>query len=200
MIPFKKGKRGIIFLDNRNGAKVIVKKKNPSASVDTLSNEAEFLKLLNKHNIGPRFISFDGESLVMEFIDGMFIDEYLENSDRKKMIKIINNVLEQCYTMDKLGITKFEMTRPYKHIIVRNRKDGINNADESIMIDFERCRNTAEPKNVTQFLQFLTNSTITKTLSDKGIKLNKDEIISISKEYKNDMSIENLEKIMMMLR
>jgi len=187
MIPYKKGKRGIIFLDERNGQKIIIKKKNPQAAVDTLSNEAEFLKILNKKNIGPKLISFDGIELRMEFIEGELIGDYIENNDKNNIKKIIIKILDQCHTMDKLGINKFEMTRPHKHIIVRN--------NEPVMIDFERCRQTEKPKNVTQFLQYLSSKKCSENLKIKSIVIKKDAQIQLSKAYKADISRKNYENI-----
>ena len=193
MIPYKKGKRGLIFLEERKGKKVIVKKKNPKAAVDTINNEAEFLKILNKHNIGPKLLKHDVSSITMEFIDGTLIGDYFENekNNKKEIIKMIIKILEQCRQMDKLGINKLEMTRPHKHIIVRD--------DAPILIDFERCRKTEKPKNVTQFLQFLTSTNISKKLEKNGIVIDKDNVIRLSKDYKSNMNRVNFERIISLI-
>ena len=181
MIPYKKGKRGIIFLDGDT----IIKKKNPKAEVDTLQNEITFLKILNKHNIGPKLIDSSEDSVKMEFIDGVLIGEYFEKETKENILKVIKDLLEQCYKMDQLGISKFEMTRPHKHIIVRDNKP--------VLIDFERCRKTEKPKNVTQFLQYLTSENISNLLRTKSINLDKKIIIEELINYRSGK--ENFDKI-----
>jgi len=49
-------------------------------------------------------------------------------------------------------VNKFEMHHPTKHILI---KAGKPSRKTVVMIDFERCRWTEKPKNVTQFVQFL---------------------------------------------
>ena len=75
--------------------------------------------------------------------------------------------------MDGVGVNKEEMTRPWKHIIVTP-------AGEAILIDFERCRETRLPKNVTQFCQFLISSVLAPHLKKLNILIKKEKYIRIS--------------------
>ena len=140
---FAKGKRGHIYLEWDNGRNVIVKKKNPNSKTDTLSIEAKFLQIVNKYNIGPKIINFCGEEIVMEFIKGDFILDFIEKNNKKDVMGVLLKIFEQMFILDKLGINKFEMTHPHKHIIVRKK--------EPILIDFERCRYSEKPKNISQY-------------------------------------------------
>jgi predicted Ser/Thr protein kinase len=76
--------------------------------------------------------------------------------------------------MDRLGITKEEMMRPLKNVIVRNAIPAL--------IDFERARKTEKPHNVTQFCQFLLNWR--DVLRKKGIKIDKRSLIERARAYK----------------
>ena len=72
------------------------------------------------------------------------------------------------------------MTNPYKHIII----DKNNNP---VLIDFERCRYTEQPKNVTQFLQYLTSGNVETIFKKKKIKINKAKVMQLSKIYKRTL-------------
>ena len=143
-----KGKRGIVYLTRENGRQIVVKKERPgSHALRALHNEAFWLQTLNKHKIGPRFIRFDDHGLAMEYIKGILFVDWHQHHQGKDGKRIIKDIFLQCRTLDKLRVNKLEMHSPLKHILIRRGK--------AILIDFERCKRTLRPKNVTQFCQFL---------------------------------------------
>ena len=150
-----KGKRSKVYLDNGR----VVKVTNEYSA----QNEAYWLKKLNKYKIGPKFYSSTKTEVVMEYIEGTRIIDYLIESSKSKCLKIIKDCLKQCETLDKLKVNKKELTYPYKHIIVRK--------DKAVFIDFERCKITERVKNVNQFKAFLESKKIKDILEEKGIEL-----------------------------
>ena len=140
-----KGKRGIIYTGALNGQKVSIKTKHPdSEAKGRIKNEARFLKVLNKHKIGPTLLKSGKNYLVYKYVEGTFLPEYLkEEKSREKRKKVIINILKQARVLDRLKINKLEFTRPLKHIFIKYPKVTI--------IDFERSYHTEKPKNVTQF-------------------------------------------------
>jgi release factor glutamine methyltransferase len=184
---FARGKRGVIIkskLDNKN---VSIKIKNENSDAfGNLEIEYKFLKTLNEHNIGPKVISFTDNMLVYEFQNGILIEEYIENNNKQNIIKVLTNVFNQMYTMDELGINKFEMHHPVKHVIIDKHTP--------VLLDFERCRNTEDPKNISQFCDYMLR--ISKQLSNKNINFDRDELIELSKEYKKNRTKKNYKKIL----
>lgn len=177
--PFAKGKRGLVSLREEGGTVVLVKRRNPDAAVDTIANEACFTELLCAHGVGPRFLRYDqgaGE-LVREYVVGEEFRRWLPLASGEAVRRVLLAVLVQCRTLDLLGIDKQEMTRPWKHIIVP--ADGV-----PVLIDFERCRRSRLPKNVTQFCQFLSGSRLSAALNDKKIMINTQKLLDLSKKYK----------------
>lgn len=175
-----KGKRGIVFLAKLKNKKVAIKiKRADSKALGSIDNEIHWLKKLNKHRIGPKLIYYGKNYLAMDYIEGKrFVDYFKESKDKNKLNKIIKDILNQCYKLDKLKVNKYEMHNPIKHIIVRNNK--------AVLIDFERCKKTIKPKNVTQFCQFLLKL---------GFKIDRIELIEILKNYKKSYSKKELNKI-----
>jgi predicted Ser/Thr protein kinase len=92
--------------------------------------------------------------------------------------------------MDLLGINKKELTNPYKDII-------ITADNRAVMIDFERCTEAKKPKNVTQFLQYVNKSK--PTLEKKEIMIDKEEIIRLGKDYKENPDKESFDRIIMFI-
>lgn len=194
-----KGKRGHVYLTAWKGRKAIVKRVNPSANLSatavTIREEARYLNVANAHGIGPKLYAVSDDSIIMEFIKGKQILEFMESATKLQILTICRDVLEQCRTFDLLKINKNEMTNPYKHIIVRVKRSVGKLKLEAVMIDFERCSQSAKPKNVTQFLQFLTSGKVSHHLAGK-IVFDKETLWRLASEYKKEYRVAVYKKIL----
>jgi len=176
---FAKGHRGFLFKGKYKGKDVAVKLKNPkSEAIGRIQNEIKYLRLLNKHKIGPKLIFSGKDYFVYEYIKGDFILDFIEKNSKSKIKKVLKDVFNQMFIIDNLGINKEEMHHPYKHIII--------NKNKPILIDFERCYKTKKPHNVTQFCQFLISKKINFLLNKKKINIDKEKVIEFAKRYKKN--------------
>jgi len=186
---FNKGKRGFIFTGKIKNKKIAIKIKNPkSKAISRIENEANSLKLLNIKNVGPKLLFYDGNFFAYNFIEGIEIIDFIKNSNKKAILDVIKNVFEQLFILDKLKINKEEMSHPIKHILV----DKKNNPT---LIDFEKCRYTINPGNVTQFCDFLMSKTMNSLLKNNKIEISNKKIIETAKQYKKTQSKNNFNKI-----
>ena len=175
-----KGKRGKVYLENGIATKF--------SQQFRVKNEVYWLKILNKHKIGPKLVSYNADSFSYKFVKGREIIPWVEKSNKKDVIKILKEIIKQCEILDSLNVNKKEMNHPYKHILIEKNKP--------VMIDFERCKITENPKNVNQFFQFLINSKMNSILKEKGILLQKEEIQILLKKYKKTRNKKTLNKIL----
>ncbi|MEK6922380.1 MAG: hypothetical protein AABX08_01110 [Nanoarchaeota archaeon] len=173
------GKRGKVHKFLNFAVKV---KNKESKAVRRLVNEAAWLKKLNKYGIGPRLYYSSDRFIITQYVKGEAILDFFKKCSFLEKIEVIKQVFTQCRIMDKLHVDKLEMHRPLKHVII-NKK---NNKLKVIMIDFERCKYSKSPKNVTQFAQFLIS---------RGFKVSKGALIKILKQYKKDFSDLSYNKI-----
>jgi len=175
-----RGKRGVVFTGTFKGRKIAIKaKKKESMAIGRIENEANYLKLLNKKGIGPKFIFAGDGYLCYEFVNGKFIVDYLEKCSKAQAKSVLKALFKQLYVLDQLKVDKEEMHHPFKHIIVGKK---------AVMIDFERCHKTLAPKNVTQFLQFVSSDNLSSILKKKGISISRQKAIRLAKQYKKDYS------------
>ena len=189
---FARGKRGIVSTAFLGRKKVAIKEKRFSSKAEfAIEKEAEWLKIFNTHDIGPKFLYFNDGQLIYEFVEGEYLVDFLPKASRKDALSILKNVLMQCRKLDELGINKFEMTRPRKHVIVSKKRNKLL----ATMIDFERCRRTERPKNVTQFCQFLISAEMQLFLAGKNIKIERHSMISLAQKYKSNQTRNNFAKI-----
>tara|TARA_Y100000034_G_C6909547_1_gene423490 strand:- start:1941 stop:3098 length:1158 start_codon:yes stop_codon:yes gene_type:complete len=186
---FAHGRRGLIYTGDLGKKKISIKTKHPqSKAVGRIKNEIKFLKIFNKKRIGPKILFFGKGYFAYKFVEGIFIKEFLEKSSKAKIKKVLKNVFEQCFVMDKLGVNKEEMHNPYKHVIVGKK---------IVLIDFERSNFSPKVHNVTQFLQYLLRNQ--KLLNKKGFKVDRDKLIELGQEYKGDLNKVNFNRILKIL-
>lgn len=169
---FARGRRSVVYVGFYKGKKVIVK-KSLKRFVD---NEARYLKILNKYNIGPKFLFRGDDYLVYEFVNGKRILDFFKEASKKEKYEVIRKIFEKLRIMDKLGINKKEMHKPIKHIFVSR---------DVKMIDFERCYRSGNVKNVTQFCEFLR----------RVFKIDND-FVFLLKKYKKSCDDESYEEIL----
>ena len=173
------GKRSVVYTGYYKGQKVAIKTKHPKSEAERrLANEAKFLELLNKHKVGPTLLLKGKDYIIYKFVDGKLLVDYLK--ENKEVFPIIKKILDQCRILDKLKINKLEFTRPKKHIFIKNNK--------VTMIDFERCYKTENPKNVTQFCQFLMKNNLMKN------------DIKVLKDYKEAQTQKNYKEILKLIK
>lgn len=181
---FAKGKRSDVY-KTRLKNKICILKEEKKPVRNRIKNEAKWLKILNKKKIGPKLLKHKDNQIIMEFINGKRIINWLEENNKTQIIKVLKNILQQCRTLDKLKVNKKEFQNPYKHIIIDKKP---------VIIDFERCKQTEKPKNVTQFCQFITSKKIKQILEKKDIKIKK--LTSLLREYKNHQTDRNFKRIL----
>ena len=193
VVYFAKGKRGWVYKALYKGKLVCIKRKIPqSTALRTIENEAKFLRILNKYNIGPRFYFKAKNYLVIEFVDGLPIEEFIKSTSNPDSIKkVLVEVFKKCRKMDQLKINKEEMHRPKKHILVKIKKKK----PVVKLIDFERSHKTKKPKNVTQFCQYLMSTNTIRLLEEKGIFIDRGVMLHRAKEYKKTYSNKEFKKI-----
>jgi len=169
---FAPGHRGLVFIGKYKNKKVAIKIKHPESTAgETIVREANMLKEVNKHGIGAKYLFHSPQFLVYEFVEGKYLRELFKS---KNIRSICKKILEQCFMLDLLHINKQEMTRPYKHAIIKGKK--------VTLIDFERARKVEEAHNVTQFCEFIGNNVGRKK---KWIALAKEYKANPSKVFKN---------------
>lgn len=161
-----------IFLTNKG---TIIKKFKENLRKN-YEKEKYFLLKLSNYNFIPRIISWNDNELwiEIEYINCKKFEDIIKEKSLSK--ETVEKILDICYILDKLGIEKEEMNRPYKHIFVCENR--------IILIDWERAREKKSTSNLTQFIQFL--------IKEKYIERN-EILINLLKEYKR--SKENYNKL-----
>ncbi len=186
MREIAKGWHSTIYLTDRG----TIIKRFKKGMERNFEKELNVLKKLSSYDFVPKVISYNKDRLEieMEYIKGKNLREILRyEKNRDRILKILREIFEKCYILDKLGIQKEEMNFPEKHIIISN--------DKIYFIDFERAIEKKRPSNVTQFVEYLYRR---RDLLEKiGIEIkDREHIIGYLKKYKGGYSREIFEKLL----
>ena len=185
-----KGYVGMVVLAKKNNEIVALKIRRIDSPRKNMSNEAKLLQIVNKLDIGPKFIKNSKNFLVMEYIDGEKIIDWAKKIETKsqEVRSVLNNVLRECYLLDDTGLDHGELSTIDKHVIVGKNKNTI--------IDFESSSTNRKPSNVTGATQGILIGTGLAKIIQKKIKLPpKETIINLIRQYKKNPNLENFEKI-----
>jgi putative serine/threonine protein kinase len=189
-----KGKVGIVLTAFTKTGRVALKIRRIDADRKEMTHEAEMLKKANKAQAGPRLISVRRDFLLMEFLEGATLPEYVRSFKGRGAINriraVLLNVLQQCRRLDETGLDHGELSRAPKHII-------IDSQDRAHIVDFEAASTERRPSNVTSICQYLfIGSQLARTLSRRLGQINKKALILALQRYKFARTEQNFASIL----
>jgi len=189
-----KGCVGIVVKAYRKDGKVALKVRRTDANRSTMQHEAQMLKKANKIDVGPRLLGITKNFLLMEYVEGALLPEWIKmltgKDTRKRLRCVLRLVLEHAWRLDKLGLDHGELSRAPKHIIVK--PDNV-----PCLVDFETASISRSVSNVTSICQYLfIGSPVAKLIQRKLGDINKDNLVNTLRTYKKSNNEKNFEKIL----
>lgn len=191
-----KGYVGIVVLGKIGRKKVAVKIRRSDSPRKNLKREAGLLKIINKHKIGPKLIASSKNFLVMEYLDGEkigdWVDELRKKGNSSQLKIIIKKVLEDCYSLDRIGLDHGELSNLSKHVIIGKK---------TTIIDFESSSMDRKVSNVTSATQALCiGSGISKIIGRVYKIPKKQKMITVLRRYKREGTRESFENLLSVLK
>ncbi len=182
-----KGCTGIVVKAISSDSKVVALKimRRDSNRV-SVKYEANMLKIVNSIGIGPKVIDYTDHILMMEFIEGVLIKDWLNTKHNKEIrVRVIRDILEQCYRLDTIGVDHGELSNMDKHVIVSN--------NNTCIVDFESASMNRRVSNLTSAVQylFLRNNNLWH--------IDRDMLIDALRAYKHDISREAFEELLRLM-
>jgi putative serine/threonine protein kinase len=164
----------------------------------TLKGEGAFLSKVNALGVGPKLYYVTDEFLVLEYIKGKRIGDFIEGLKGRgkagRLRRVLKDMLSQCFVLDKNKVAHCELSNPVKHIIIKPNY-------KPVILDFESANSNKKYSNVTSLAQSLfvggkLSPKVRRTLGIKEIK----PIIESLREYKQNPKQETFEKVLRNLR
>ncbi|MEM3011486.1 MAG: serine/threonine protein kinase [Candidatus Bathyarchaeia archaeon] len=189
-----KGCVGIVVAALSKHGKTALKIRRIDADRSGMLHEAEMLKLANQVNVGPKLLAASENFLLMQYIEGKLLPEWiktLKGKETKMRIRsVLKNMLEQCWQLDKIGLDHGELSHAPKHILI----DAHN---KPYIVDFETASTKRKTANVTSLCQFLfLRSQTAKLIKRKFYEPQSDRLIQTLKSYKQTPTKEKFYNIL----
>ena len=123
----------------------------------------------------------------MEYLEGKRIGDWVGSLKKKgnspQLKTVIKKILEDCYSLDRIGLDHGELSNLSKHVIVGKK---------ITILDFESSSVDRRVSNVTSATQaFYIGSGISKIVNPLCKPSRKSKIISVLRKYKTDQTKEN---------
>lgn len=192
-----KGYVGVVVLSRIKNRLVAVKIRRTDASRTNMVKEAKFLKIANKAGVGPLLLAMSKNFIIMEYLDGKKISEWVNELKSKQDIKLLKSImqkiLEDCYSLDVIGLDHGELSTISKHVVIGKSKTTI--------IDYESASTQRRVSNVTSATQAICiGSGISKIVRKIYRMPSKNKIIKILRSYKQEQNRQNFERILEILK
>ena len=178
------GWRGIVYRGKLKGKDLAFKVASEKQFIPNIQKEGKILKTVNRYGIGGKLFLTGEDFIAYQFIQGKPLKKVINEKNGKI---IISQLLKQARILDKVGINKEEMHRPYTNVLV-------DNSLKVYLIDFERARQGKNIQNVNQLLQFILT---------EGYRylppFDREKLIDLAKVYKKSKTEKNFQKILSFL-
>jgi len=139
-----KGTVGIVTYGLMGNEIVALKILRCDANRRSLEKEAKILQVVNNAGIGPKLILHSKNFLVMEFVHGHILDNFLLKGSYVCIARALKKLFWQCFRLDSLGIDHGELSTPKKHIFVHRCNPTI--------VDFETASFSRKVSNLTAII------------------------------------------------
>ena len=184
-----KGHVGIVVKAFQNHESIALKIRRIDADRRSMQHEMRMLQIANKANAGPRFLDASKNFLLMEYVKGELLPEWLEShcvkDHREEVRHVLRLTLEQAWRLDEAGLDHGELSNAPRHIIVRANS-------EPCLVDFETASTSRRVSNVTSLGQYLLLAGATADLV-RGVHSDIDEhrLVRALRNYKRERNREN---------
>lgn len=186
-----KGCVGIVTLAYWKDERVALKIRRVDADRARMQREAKLLRKANTVQVGPNLLGVSSDFLLMQFVDGVLLPEWLENRRSKKQVRaVLREVLEQCWRLDEIVLDHGELSHAPKHVIVDKK-------GRPVIVDFETASMNRRPSNVTSLCQFLfIGSETAKRITERLGETDRKKVVEALRLYKNDRTRDNFGRVL----
>ncbi|MFP3951619.1 MAG: serine/threonine protein kinase [Candidatus Bathyarchaeia archaeon] len=186
-----KGHVGIVVKAVYRESVFALKIRRVDADRESMLREAMNQVKANEADVGPRLHGASDNFIVMEFIEGEYLPEWISKGDLTASMvhSVLKELLYKSRRLDSIGLDHGELGRPKRHVIVSEGMPRI--------IDFESASTERRPSNLTSIGQFLFINPRMREITGRHLNLPERELlIKTFREYKQRMSEKAYEELL----
>ncbi|WP_455368592.1 hypothetical protein [[Eubacterium] cellulosolvens] len=189
-----KGCVSIAILADTASGLAILKIRRMDANRSDMFHEVQMLNFANTSSLGPILFHYSKNFILMEYIAGSLISEWLNNVRSFHLTKVktvLKDILTQCHKMDTINLDHGELSNASKHVIIRTPDL------KPVIIDFESASIHRRPNNLTSICQFIFKKKELLDIMQLSTELiTSDDTKKILKDYKKTPSKINFNQVL----
>jgi len=187
------GTVGIVVGARAGGRLCALKIRRTDANRPSMEHEVRIAALANRVGVGPEIYAHTRDMILMKLLESQEIVDWLKDlrgrGRRNEVREMLHSLLNQCHTLDIMGIDHGQLSNLRKHAVIAEGKPWI--------IDFESAGTGRKPRNVTTAAQYLLiggglSPLIRRTLGLRDVE----KLKRLLREYKTDLSDYSYSKIL----
>ena len=190
-----KGHVGVVLAARtKSGLKVALKVRRVDADREDLGHEAEMLKLANSVGVGPKLLAHTSDIIVMEFIEGQHLPEWLSaGPSKEQVLDVLRKLFVKCWKLDQIGLDHGELSRAHSHVLVEPK--GLS-VFEPRLVDFESASTERRPSNLTSICQYVFIGGLSGLVARILGLPDREELIRALRAYKARMGRDELDRVL----
>lgn len=145
------GTVGLVVQCSAGGRTLAVKIRRTDANRPSLDDEYRITALANRLGVGVTLFDHTRDIILMKSLDIVELPDWLKGltgpGTRTRARSMLHSILNQCRTLDIMGIDHGELSDLRKHVVVAGGVPWI--------LDFESASTSRRPRNVTSAAQYL---------------------------------------------
>ncbi|MEM7796398.1 MAG: serine/threonine protein kinase [Cyanobacteria bacterium P01_C01_bin.118] len=184
---------GVVLRVRCQGQNRVLKIRREPSPKESLQIEADMLLLANAVAVGPQYVAHSDNFLLMDYISGPALVDWLQASKSASMIhSVVFQLIHQAYQLDQVGLDHGDLRCITVHALLRS--------DVPVLIDFSGASLDRRPANITTLVQGLFISThIAKLLRPWFPQVHKSELIEHLRCYKQHPSAAHIKQLLQFL-
>lgn len=191
------GTVGVVVRARVEGRLYALKIRRTDANRPDMEEEVRITKMANRVGIGPTVHGHTRDMILMKLLESHEISDWLKGlrgtGARDQTRVMVHALLNQCRTLDILGIDHGQLSNLRKHAVVAEGRPWI--------IDFESAGTARTPRNVTTAAQYLLVGGAVAPAMRRRLGLRETESIKkLLSRYKQDLSDYTYSKILEYLK
>ncbi len=179
------GTVGLVVKCSAGGTEYALKIRRTDANRPNLDEEFRLTVLANGAGVGAMVYGHTKDFLLLKLLNYVELSDWLKQlsgeGSRRRAREMVHSVLNQCRTLDIMGLDHGQLSNLRKHVVVAEGKAWI--------IDFESAGRGRRPRNVTSAAQYLlvggkVSPLVRGLLGVHGTE----KILPLLRQYKEDLS------------
>jgi len=178
----------------KDGTRVALKIRRTDANRPSMIAEARLHRRANAENVGPSLLGESSDVLSMGLVKGWTLPVWTSSllSRNSRDVSILRELLEQCFTLDGIGLDHGELSHAHKNVLVT--------PECPVIIDFESASLKRKPGNVTSIIQYLfIAGGVSRIVREITNYRDEERLIESLTNYKRDMTRDRFDNVLSVL-